>query len=184
MGIRKFSSVPPKDPTAFLHRKVVASQPSLPPTHTRLFHHLASTQRESVVLPPSLGGDIHASDKLHFPMVVKTSYAPYQKPVEENQLEIFILSFPVPSLPWEAKAIHSKYRYQIVNILGTDDRETFRVKAASQLGSVLWASDFCLQELQENWVNFPQKQELFCLSSPDATPSHLGSTSHLGWSCA
>lgn len=71
-------------------------------------------------------------------MVVKTWYAPYEKLVEENHLEILILSF----------------------------------KAASELGPVLWAPHFCPQKLQENQMNFPQKQELFHLSSPDATPSH------------
>ena len=83
-------------------------------------------------------------------MVVKTRYAPYEKLVEENQLEILMLSFPVPSLLWESKVIHSKYWYQIVNILDADNTETSRVKAASQLGPVLWAPNFCLQKLQEN----------------------------------
>lgn len=143
-----------------------------------------SFQRESIFLPPSLGGDIHATDKFCFPMIAKTRCALYEKLAEENQLENLILSFPVPSLPRESKVIHSKYPYQIVNNLGTDNREAFRVKAISQLGPVLWAPNFCQQKLQENWANFPQKLELFSFSSPDVTPSHPGSTSHLGQSRA
>lgn len=131
-GNMKVFSIPPEYPKAFLHRKVITWQPSFLCLLCICSHSTfcASIRRETIFLPPSLGGDIHTTDKLCFPTAVKTSYAPYQKLVEESPLEAFILSFPVPSLPQEAKVIHRKYQYEIVNILGTDNRAIFRVKAA------------------------------------------------------
>lgn len=88
----------------------------------------ASIQRESIPLPPTL---IHTTENLWLPMR-HSQLCPTWKPVEEDHLGISVLNFPVPSLLKGSKEIHGQYGHQIVNTVGTDNRETSRARSASQ----------------------------------------------------